>query len=253
MLRPLLFVVAIGTLAPFALASSGEGEIGKKWTLDFEFASTTMPKNNVAIPGAGGTPFAFRSLTGEGPFTNFKAILLYEGQTGPGWRLFLAPFRISGVGRLSASTQFEGFNFAPGVDTEGIYRFNSWRVTYRNRWNVGASSDLRVGFTLKVRDAEVTVRQGSERRSKKDVGVVPLLHLAGSSQISDAFRFEFDIDGAAAPQGRAVDLALRVTYDINPNFSATLGWRTLEGGADNDTVFNFTQFNSVTLGVRYRF
>ena len=61
------------------------------------------------------------------------------------------------------------------------------------------------------------------------------------------------MDGLASPQGRALDLGLLARYDINDAWYLAGGYRTLEGGADNDSVYNFAWFNYAVLSAGYRF
>jgi hypothetical protein len=53
--------------------------------------------------------------------------------------------------------------------------------------------------------------------------------------------------------GRAIDLALKIGYDINDRWSVTAGYRTVEGGADVDEVDNFAWFNSAMVSGVVRF
>jgi hypothetical protein len=63
----------------------------------------------------------------------------------------------------------------------------------------------------------------------------------------------FHIDGAAAPQGRALDLGLKLAYQLNAHLGFSVGLRTLEGGVDNKKNTNLVRFDYVTLGIRSRF
>jgi hypothetical protein len=45
---------------------------------------------------------------------------------------------------------------------------------------------------------------------------------------------------------------MRVSRDLSRDWQATAGARWLDGGADNDEVYAFASFTSVTLGVRWR-
>ena len=55
------------------------------------------------------------------------------------------------------------------------------------------------------------------------------------------------------PQGRAIDLGLKVQYDITRQWYVGGGLRALEGGADNDEIYNFSWFNYAVLNAGYRF
>jgi hypothetical protein len=86
-----------------------------------------------------------------------------------------------------------------------------------------------------------------------NVGFVPLLHVAAQVQIADRWRLVGDLDGLVAPQGRAEDLALKLSYDAAADWSFRVGYRTLEGGADSGDVYTFAWFHYVVFSVAYRF
>ena len=47
-------------------------------------------------------------------------------------------------------------------------------------------------------------------------------------------------DALAAPQGRAEDVLAALTYGKSDKFRIKIGYRILEGGADNDEVYTFS-------------
>jgi opacity protein-like surface antigen len=61
------------------------------------------------------------------------------------------------------------------------------------------------------------------------------------------------VDGLGFGQGYAVDLGLRVGYDVTRNWQVSAGWRMLAGGVDNSDTYAFARFQTVTAGVAYRF
>ena len=63
----------------------------------------------------------------------------------------------------------------------------------------------------------------------------------------------FEGDALAAPQGRAEDVLLAGTYKFSDHFLFRLGYRILEGGADNDEVYNFALFHYASAGLTYTF
>jgi hypothetical protein len=161
--------------------------------------------------------------------------------------------RTEGTGTLPGPTRFRDTTFAPGVATEATYRFDTWRATYRyGAWR-GEAVSLFVGGTLLVRDAEIRLTQGGRTERRDDLGVVPLLHIAAEWQAAPRLRLIAETDALAAPQGYAVDLALRGAYALAPGWEATLSYRLLDGGADNDRVYSFATFHSLTAGLGWRF
>jgi hypothetical protein len=63
----------------------------------------------------------------------------------------------------------------------------------------------------------------------------------------------FDLDGSAAPQGRAIDFAATLEYRPTPRLKVFGGYRTIEGGADVDAVYAFAWLNAVVAGLGVRF
>lgn len=231
-----------------AIAWSGVAQ-ASEWSLWTETQFIGMRRNDVGLPGDTGTRFPFSDLTGRGWLTASRWTLVYAPERGGEWRLMVAPFSFSGTGSLRQTTSFEGADFAAGTPTKGTYRFNSYRLTWRNRWREGWS----VGATLKVRDAEIAMRQGALSRSKTDLGVVPLLHVYGEQPLGGPWTLSVDFDGAWSPMGRAADLGVALLYAVDPRTELSLGYRVLEGGVDNSEVYTFSQFESITFGVRVAF
>jgi hypothetical protein len=57
----------------------------------------------------------------------------------------------------------------------------------------------------------------------------------------------------AAPQGRAEDVALKAELALPGEASAYVGYRLIEGGADNDKVYTFAFLHYAVAGVSVRF
>ncbi|MDP8255108.1 MAG: hypothetical protein P9M14_05120 [Candidatus Alcyoniella australis] len=56
-----------------------------------------------------------------------------------------------------------------------------------------------------------------------------------------------------APQGRAEDVLAALTVDLSDDARLRLGYRLLEGGADNDKVYTFAVIHYAALGFEARF
>jgi hypothetical protein len=82
---------------------------------------------------------------------------------------------------------------------------------------------------------------------------VPLLHFYGEQKLTERLSIIADLDAAGAPQGYAIDLGVRAAYRMSDRLDLMAGLRILDGGADNDTVYNFSTFTYAVMGVRYRF
>jgi hypothetical protein len=85
------------------------------------------------------------------------------------------------------------------------------------------------------------------------VGFVPLLHLGGLYRFTDDFRILLDLDALAGGPGRAEDLSIKILYDIRDGLGLSAGYRTVEGGADVEEVYNFAWLHYAVFAVELRF
>ena len=110
-----------------------------------------------------------------------------------------------------------------------------------------------LGLTAKIRDAQISMASEGLYAEKDNVGFVPLINFRLLWDINDQFGLLLDGDALAAPQGRAEDISLAATYRLSEKLSVRLGYRILEGGADNDEVYNFALFHYGLAGISYTF
>jgi hypothetical protein len=219
--------------------------------IQVEGALLYQGRNDQRIPGNTGTFLALDKFD-RGPFDAFR---VYVGKTWNNrheFRLLYAPLKVEVNGRLNQNTNFNGTTFSPG-DVRALYKFNSYRLTYAYELKPIGEWILKLGGTAKIRDAEVALTQGNLTSSKKNVGFVPLLNFQAMRKLSEATKFRFDFDGLAAPQGRAFDVALFLEREILAHFSLLGGYRMVEGGADNDKVYNMAWFHYASVGLRGEF
>ena len=224
-----------------------------RFNLELEGGPVWQSYNDVRIPGDSGTEFSFKDLTGAGPYAYGRFTLGWNIRERHGVRLVAAPLRVNGSGTFDQPVSFAGTLFAADTGTEGRYKFDTYRLTYRYQFLNKAAWRLRAGATLLLRDAEIELEQNGLKASDSNVGVVPLLSFAADWMFAHRWAAMFDFEGLAGGPGRAFDVALKLQHDLTDNWYAGAGYRILEGGADNDTVYNFAWFNFAFLSVGYRF
>jgi hypothetical protein len=237
-----VFVLALG-IAGSAFA----GEDRFKFDLESGFAFNGY--NDVRIPGDTGTLFSLtRDLTSKpGLFLRLRL----------DWRLsrrsiltaLFAPLTLKADGTAAEPLTFQDRVFPAGAPLQGSYTFNSYRLTYRyefirtDRWTVGA------GFTAKIRDAAIRLDSGGVHSEKTNVGFVPLLNFRAEYRGPGLWGFLFEADALAAPQGRAEDILAAVLIRLAPHVTLKAGYRIVEGGADNATVYNFALIHYAVVGL----
>jgi hypothetical protein len=222
--------------------------------IQLDLGSTWQARNKVQIPNDHqGDKFSLEDVAGSGPWATVRAEALWSINDKHGVRLLLAPFSYSENGRLDNETRFAGTTYSPDENVKATYVFNTWRVGYRYHLYAESDWDFWVGGTLLVRDASIKLKQGDVRSQDDNVGVVPLLYLAWTYRLDEHWSIAADLDGLAGGPGRALDLGVRINYRLNEKWQVGLGYRTLEGGADTDDVYNFAWFNTASLSASYRF
>lgn len=219
--------------------------------LQIEGAAAWQSLNKAGIPGDTGTRFDLVDFT-RGPVPSYR---VYAGHR---WdqheiRALYAPLNLEFNGTFSGPVDYQGTTFAANTATVAGYKFNSYRLTYAYFLEASGNLEWAVGFTAKIRDAEIRLTQGAQTATKQNVGFVPLLHARANYKMNETFSFNFDFDGLAAPQGRAFDILFAAEYAKNDQLKGYLGYRTVEGGADNKEVYNFAWFHYLAAGFKSSF
>ncbi len=250
-LPALLCLLLLAAVLP-GVATADEGGWQPADSIDLELGLYHFTRNDVRIPNPGGTKFALDDLTGSnGSDLRLQGTWWWNERNA--LRLTVAPISIEGAAVADDDIEFAGADFAAGERTLAEYRFNTYRLTWRYRFFRGERWDWSGGAAVLVRDARIRLTQGDLSAKDDDLGFVPLLHLHGRHRFTERTELVVDLEGAWAPQGRAIDLAVRVEHAFTPNWVGHVGVRTLEGGADNSNVFTFAWIHFATLGVGYRF
>ena len=221
--------------------------------LELEGGSVWQSRNDVEIPNDGSaTRFSVSDVAGHGPWPAGRVYLTWRISESQAVRLLYAPLSVTATGMLREPTDFAGASYASGIPTEATYKFNSYRVSYLWRFHSGERSSAWLGVTAKIRDASIGLSQGLVRSEKDDVGFVPLIHFAASRTIGTKWSLVFDTDALAGGRGRAVDASLKVGYDLGEHWSLRAGYRTVEGGADVKSVYNFAWLHYGVLSITWR-
>lgn len=250
-------VVTILMSASLALSTPAFGagkETVSQFDLELEGGAVWQSKNDVQIPNdEEGTRFSLIDLLDNGPWPVGRLYLTWNITPRHSVRLLAAPLSVTETGVLSSATSFAGADFEPGTPTEATYQFNSWRLTYAYRFYHGSRWAWWVGFTAKIRDAKIQLEQSGLSAEKTDVGFVPLLHVRGWYRFSERWRLIVDLDALAGGPGRAEDGSLKLRADVDQHWSVSVGYRTVEGGADVDEVYNFAWLHYAVASVSYGF
>jgi len=212
-----------------------------------EYGPVYTLRNVARIPGDGGSYIDIRNLIGRDSASNASRVQIEVPARKGTFRLYYAPLSIHGQGTLGEASTFKDVTFASGVPTDALYEFRSYRLTYRQPWKHTSGWNLELGGTLKVRDATISLRQQTVSAAEANIGWVPLVHLSGSKRLSPRTTMSFDLDALGGGPGRAIDLGVRASYFVGNDYTAGVGIRTIEGGADVPRVFNFAWFGTPVI------
>jgi hypothetical protein len=216
--------------------------------LDVETGIAGTGYNNVRVPGNSGTLFSLRDDLDSRPdiFYRIRAGLMFNDRHT--FSLLFAPLTLVSKGRAGFDIFFQDRTFSSGTDLTATYKFNSYRLTYR--YDLVRRENLRfgLGFTAKIRDAMIRLKSASATSETTNVGFVPIINFRLHWQPGERLGLLLEGDALAAPQGRAEDVLLAATYRFSDRFRLKAGYRILEGGADNDQVYNFALINYGAIG-----
>jgi len=242
-----LDVATVLTLLVVLAPSARAGDL----RASLEAGPAWQTRNDFRIPGDGGTLVELAEYD-PGPVAAVRATLTWDLSARQSLRLLAAPLRLETTFTPDSPVVFQDLVFPSGRPTDATYVFNSYRLSWYWRFPPGEKWSFRLGATLKVRDAEIGLAGDPGSSVKEDLGVVPLLYLYARYQATDRFALELEADALAAPQGRAEDVSLKGVFRLSDRVELDLGYRLLEGGADNDDVYTFAFFHYAVAGVRVR-
>ena len=203
--------------------------------------------------GNKGTLFSLKNdfSTPVSPFLRLRAGFLLNEKNH--FSILYAPLKISVTGTLEKDILFDGENFKANLPLEVVYKFNSYRLTYNRRIINKDSFKFGVGFSAKIRDAGVSLKNSELLRENFSIGFAPLINLLANWDISPKMGFDFFGDGIIASKGRAIDLSLSGRYSFNKNLQGNIGYRLLEGGSDGTNQYNFIQLHFIFASLTYSF
>lgn len=220
-----------------------------KFSLDVSGGIAAQSYNKVQIPGKLGTGFdLYKDFDIQGPVFYYSLKLGYNFNEKNHIFLLYAPLSANYTGLAPFDIKYQNTTFLKGNDIDAYYQFNSYRLTYRRdiyeseKWLIG------IGFTAKIRDAEIKLTDSFGSDNKEDFGFVPLLNFYAEYNFNNWAVF-LDGDGLAGSQGRAFDVYLGGKRPINEFLKIKAAYRMVEGGADVSTVYNFTMLHFANFGL----
>jgi len=224
-----------------------------QFSIDLETGFVSASKNDVRIPGDQGTMI---SLTDDLAASSSFFIRIkggYRIRERHNISALVAPLSMKSDGFLPYDVSFAGVVFPADSMLDANYKFNSYRLTYRYDIVMRDKVEFGLGITAKLRDAAISMKAPGYYAEKTNTGFVPLINFRLLLMMDERLGLLIEGDALGASQGRAEDILFAAQYEINKKMQMHVGYRLLEGGADNDEVYNFSMFNYASIGFIYTF
>jgi len=227
-----------------------------RWYVDIEAGPVFSGYNDVRIPGNTGTLFSLTEDLHARTAFAYRARLSKTFGDRHWISVLVAPLRVESRGTLNRDVLFAGTLFPAGEsELKGLYRFDSYRLTYRYGLVRARRFGLDLGLTAKIRDAEIRLRYAvgmMEYASKKNTGFVPIVSFRADWSLGPRLGLVLDGDALGVPQGRAEDVTAALRVGLGDRVDARVGYRMLEGGSDVAEVYGFALFHYVVAGITLR-
>ena len=98
---------------PLIFTISAFAQDRERFAVEFEGGPIWQTRNNVRIPNETGTEFSLVDTLGKGPYGAFRVEAAFDVNERHGFRVIVAPLKISGTSALDKPVLFAGESFDP--------------------------------------------------------------------------------------------------------------------------------------------
>jgi hypothetical protein len=165
--------------------------------------------------------------------------------------LHVAPFGTGAVAPLDRLVSFDGTAFGAGT-TDVDYRFNDYRIRYRQAFGAAEAVTVRLGAALQAARTAVTLAQPQARASVSAWSVLPLLHASAEWRFARDWVLELDGEGMALGSRRFAEAGLRLQYRFSDGWHAAFGVTERRATIDADTLYNELRQRAPQLVLEHR-
>ena len=220
--------------------------------VDVETGSVMTGYNDIRIPGDLGTLFSLKDDLKSKTKIFYRLRASYTLQSRHTVSLLYAPLEIKSAGRVPNKISFNGVLFDANTDIKSIYKFNSYRFTYRYHLISQTKIILDLGFTAKIRDANVHLYSTKQTTESTSIEFVPIINFNFNWNINEAWDLHLNGDALVTPQGRAGDIQLAITYQCSDPINIRMGYRILEEGTDTATALSYSTMPLLDSHIRLK-
>jgi hypothetical protein len=215
-------------------------------------ASSSWKNSFGDLNGIDGTLFSYAKDFNNPVKPLFRVRASYAfGKSKKHFLSFLAaPVQYKTVGILNNPITFNSIVFSANQQTEGFYKFNGYRLTYRYYFVQRNTLTMGLGLTLNLRDAEFSLRQGTKYERNYNRGLVPLINTYLNYKFTDHLGVLVDGDVFYVDNtGGAIDYLTGFNYSFNKNVAVKTGYRFFSGvGSEKGNVYNKLFVSTFVIG-----
>ncbi len=253
----LLIFVFCNSAFAFGRAILTESYFEDNFELELQSGVLFPGYNDVQIPGTvDGTRFSLRDDFKPDNEIFFRISLQYSINDRHHLTFLYTPNKIDASGILKNDITFDGITFLTDTKIDAQYIFNTWRLQYRWDFVLTDTVEFGMGLTFFIRDAEISLQNvddSDNKASYDNIGYVGLVNFRLMLKFSKTLSMLLTGDLFAVSVGRAEDVFIGLMYQASKEFAFQLGYRLVEGGADNDKIYTFTLINYLAVGLVYNF
>jgi hypothetical protein len=165
-----------------------------------------------------------------------------------------APLEYTTSGTLNNPITFNSVVFDAQKETQGFYKFNGYRLTYRYQWLQSEKITLGLGLTLNYRDAAFSLKQENLYERNYNRGFVPLINTYTRIQLKEKLSILIDGDVFYIDKtGGAIDYLTGFQFNVGKQLHIKTGYRFFSGvGSEVGNVYNKLFVSSYVLGAIYQ-
>jgi hypothetical protein len=220
-------------------------------------ASSSWKNSQGELNGLDGTQFSYANDFSNPlkPLLRLRTSYSFGKNSNHFLSLLAAPLQYSSTGVFDRSIVFSSTTFQTGVPTEGFYKFNGYRLTYRYHFLNNEKIKFGIGLTINFRDAEFSLRQGEVYARNYNRGFVPLVNTFLNYQLKNKLGLMIDGDVFYIDNtGGAIDYLAGLSYKFSDSFNLKAGYRFFSGvGSEKGNVYNKLFVSAFSIGGIYSF
>jgi len=208
-------------------------------SMNIDLGQTNTVYNRFSIPKSDADKI---SVPSEGALTSFRLTGYFDLASKNQIYFLIAPLETDSQFLSNKNFTFNDSSFFANTNTRVIYKFNSYRLGYLWTWEK-ARLKYWFGAVAKIRDADIKVSQGSLSDSYNNIGLVPLANFGFNWNLWSGVSLFSHTDALGSSQGSAYDSQVEIKLS-SQDYGISMGKRILGGGADNEKVYTFAQFDT---------